>query len=150
MTATDDEIVNLKSIDDLFDLEKKYRIGASGAYDFQAIISLSQLFFQNEDYVPKEVFFELYWEFESKPCLIKFYKLEQEFIEKVATVVEDEKLYLLGRNWGNSEYWQNRNYSGGMGLYNCLFGLNNLCKFAVRDNKNVYLMEEINESNLEK
>lgn len=149
VTANDAEIKNLKKIDDLFNLQDIYGIHAPGAHDFQAINSISQSFFQDESQVPNEIVFELDWEFENKPLKIIFYKLNAEFVTKIASFENDDVVWELDRVWKDSNYWKSRG-GGGFGASNCLFGLRNLCQYAVRDNKNVYLLEEIDESKLEK
>jgi hypothetical protein len=140
--ATNDEFKRINNFDDIFNLMDFYQIGASGANNFQAIHSLSQLFFQNEKHVPTEVLSELNYEFQEERGVIKFYKLDQDFIKVAASNNKKEQRLELDKIWRESEYWKSRGNQG-FGISNCLYGLISLCEFAVRDSKNVYLFEEL-------
>jgi hypothetical protein len=140
--ATNDEFKRVNKFDDIFNLMDFYQIGASGANDFQAIHSLSQLFFQNEEHVPTEVLSELNYGFQEERGVIKFYKLDQEFMKMAASHNKEEQRLELDKIWRESEYWKSRGNQG-FGISNCLYGLISLCEFAVRDSKIVYLFEEL-------
>jgi hypothetical protein len=142
--ATNDEFKRINNLNDICDLIDFYQIGASGANDFQAIHSLSQLFSQNGKQVTTEVLSELNYEFQEELGVIKFYKLDQDFIKMAASHNKQEQRLQLYKIWRESDYWKSKGNQG-FGISNCLFGLISLCEFAVRDGKNVYLFEELSE-----
>lgn len=142
--ATEEELANLNDIDELFEQMSQYGIIATGANDFKTVRTISSFFLQNEDSVPNEVIKTLNFVHKDEKFIINIYKFEKEFTQGVASI-DKEQL-----NTPEAiKYWQSRGYFS-QGTWNAIYGLYNLCNFAVRDNKDIYIYEEINESELEK
>jgi hypothetical protein len=135
--ATDDEVVNINDFENLVNLTFRYDICASGAENFQDFKLLLKFFLQNEDYVPKELLKTVREKSENGSFSFEIYKLERNVIENVAQI-DKAKL----DNPDSIEFWQSRGYFS-QGTWNCIFGFHNLCNYAVRDGKNLYLVEII-------
>ena len=149
LMATDEEISSLriKNDKDLIETIEKWLKSNSlemGPNNFQGIKDLVSFFLQDEDFVPKEVVKEFRLKMDGKPLIYKIYRFEKEFIKGVAKF---EKKRLDDSN--AIEFWQSRGY-GSPAIWCAMYGLYKLSKFAVQENKNIYLWEETDESILEK
>ena len=141
--ATDDEVANLDDFERLFELICKYEIIASGAKNFQDFKLLSNFFLQNEKYVPKKIVKTIRKTLKNEKLIFDIYKLERTFTKNVARIEKDKLA-----NPDSIEFWQSRGYFS-QGTWNCIFGVHNLCNFAIKDGKNLYLVEEANELRME-
>jgi hypothetical protein len=135
--ATDDEVTDLNDFESLVNLTFRYKICASGAGNFQDFKLLLEFFLQNEDYVPNKVIKSCEEKFEDVNLKFEIYKLKRKLIENVAQI-DKAKL----DNPISIEFWQSRGYFS-QGTWNYIFGFHNLCNYAVRDGKNLYLVEII-------
>jgi hypothetical protein len=142
--STDEEVENTNDFDDFVELGCQYNIIASGANDFKTVRDIYNFFIQNEDFVPNQIIKTLNCLYSGEKFRLNIYKFDKRFTELVAKI-EHSQLDTTE----TIEYWHTRNYYS-MGTWNAFFGLHNLCKFAVRDNKDVFIYEEINESKLER
>lgn len=137
--SDDDEVENISNFDELFDMMSRYNIIASGANDFKTVRDISNFFLENDDYVPTEAIKPQKFLEDDKTIKVNIYKFDKLFTSSVAEI-EHEKL----KSPEAIEYWHSRGYFS-QGTWNAFFGLHNLCIFAVRDNKDIYIYEEINE-----
>ncbi len=134
--ATDAEVARLNDWAELFDLVSRYGIIASGAENFKDFKLLSNFFLQGEEYFPKKIIKTIQEHIEDETYRFGIYKLERNFIENVAQI-DKAKL----DNLDSIEYWQSRGYYE-QGIWNCVYGVHNLCNYAIRDGKNLYILEE--------
>ncbi len=149
LLATDEEILGLrieneKSLIDTLDLWLESNNLEMGSNDFQGVKDLANFFLLSEDSVPNEIINEFSLELDKKLITYKLYQFEKDFIERVAKF-DEKKLDDLNA----IEFWQSRGYFSPV-IWCAMYGLHRLSKSAIRENKNIYLLEEINESNLEK
>src|SRR4051812_19592063 len=125
--ATDDELAKIDDIDELFDLSFQYDINAAGANNFEAVRDLCKFFFQDEIYVPNQVIKTLNDVLDNQNYTFRIYKIDQKFVEGVANF-EKSKL----DNSEASKYWHSKYYHS-QAIWNCMYGVHNLCLYAVRD-----------------
>ncbi|MEP6900150.1 MAG: hypothetical protein ABJA66_00285 [Actinomycetota bacterium] len=132
--ANSNEVTNLKNFEDLFALMQRYE-NFGGISDFQAVYSLSRLFFQDEKHIPKDIHKHL-------ADSSKIYLFGEDFVTKIASF-DREEMNSLASMWREDEYWKAKNYFG-MGIWSDLYELYDLCKIALRENKNLNLVDESN------
>jgi hypothetical protein len=142
--STDSELNATNNVDELFELLFQYNLNASGVNDFKTVRDISNFFLKNDIYVPTEIVKTYHFVDSDKNFKVNVYKFDKVFTEEVAKIEQDKI-----DNLEAIEYWHSRGYFS-QGTWNAIYGLHNLCIFAVRDNKNIYIYEEINESVLEK
>lgn len=113
-------------------LFERYEVMA-GMIDFQEVYSLSRLFFHNEEYIPTDIQKTL-------DDGSKFYQFDSQFIEKAASLGFEEQCN-LSAIWLNDKFWKGMNPNG-MDLAGFLMELTVLSKIAIKENKNLYIIEE--------
>ena len=138
--ASEPEIYQIKSWQDIFQLIDKYEVCASyGSFDM--VFALSRVFFQDERHIPKKVKIDA--------SNISFlYKYDREFVEKIGQMDREEinKLAYILRE----DAFCQKNKMVGMGLWNLMYELNNGCKVALEKKLNLCLIEEnLNEEEFE-
>lgn len=135
--ATDVEVADLNNFENLVELIFRYEICASGANNFQDFNLLTKFFLQNnEDYIPKEIIKIINENLDGRDYIFKIYRLESKLVENIARI-DKAKL----NDPSSIHYWHSRGYFE-QNIWNCVFGVNNLCNFAVRDNRNLYLVND--------
>lgn len=132
--ATDDEVANLNVLENLVELICRYEISACGANNIQDFKLLSEFFLQYEENVQKEFIKTLKGNLFDENYTFDIYKLERKFIENVAQIDKE-----MLDNEDSVKFWQSRGYFE-QGIWNCVYGVHNLCNYAVRDSKNLYLV----------
>jgi hypothetical protein len=142
--STDSELNAINNFDELFELLFQYNLNASGANDFKTVRDISNFFLKNEIYVPTEIVKTYHGVALDINFTVNVYKFDKVFTEEVAKIERDKI-----DNLEAVEYWQSRGYFE-MGTWNAIYGLHNLCIYAVEDNKDIYIYEEIDASVLEK
>lgn len=132
LVASEIEISNSQNWNDLMPLFERYEVMA-GMIDFQEVYSLSRLFFHNEEYIPTDIQKTL-------DDGSKFYQFDSQFIEKAASLGFEEQCN-LSAIWLNDKFWKGMNPNG-MDLAGFLMELTVLSKIAIKENKNLYIIEE--------
>jgi len=127
------DIAALSNSEELTDLIFRYDPIIVGLDDFQAVLSLSRLFFQNEKQAPPEIIKTLTDE-------IKIYRLSADLVNKIASFERGE-MNDWARLWREDKYWKELGYAG-MGIWSNLYFIHDLSRISVNENKNLYVAVE--------
>jgi hypothetical protein len=130
IVASDAEIDQMKSIDDVWNHIEQIEPMVGGRYSFEAITSLSKLFFQGKAKEPMPTSYSLA---DTSP----FYVIDTEFCEKLATA-EHESLLDVSFPWSEAEPWKATDINS-MDLGGFLLEISALCK-QVKSEQYLYIL----------
>lgn len=137
--STDEEVKITNDFERFVELTCQYNIIAMGANDLKTVRDISNFFLQNEDFVPNQIIQSVCCFYSGKTFQINVYKFDKEFTKAIARI-EHSKLDTPE----SIEYWHSKGYFS-QAIWNAVYGLHNLCIFAVRDNKDVYMFQDIDD-----
>lgn len=129
---TEDEFSQISNLKDLFDISEKYNVSA-GHGGFGMVYAISRQFFGDEKHLPKQIEVNV-------PFIIRAFVYDKEVPEKIASY-DRNQMDSFGYLFRKDRYCR-RNVSTGMGLWSFLYFLHDCCSLAVKENLNLYLLEE--------
>lgn len=132
---TEDEFSQILHSKDLFDIFEKYNVNA-GYGGFGMVYAISRQFFGDEKHIPKQIETDI-------PFVLRAFVYDKEVPEKIVSYDKSE-MDSFGYLFREDKYCRN-NVLTGMGLWNFLYELHNCCSLAVKENLNLYVIEELNE-----
>ncbi|HQU84294.1 MAG TPA: hypothetical protein PKY59_14250 [Pyrinomonadaceae bacterium] len=129
---SEEEFSQIVTFDDLFSIYEKYNVSA-GHGGIEMAYAISRQFFGDEKHIPKQIETDI-------PFVIKAFVYDKEIPEKIASYNRDE-MDSFGYLFREDEYCR-ENVETGMGLWSFLYFLHDCCTLSIKENLNLYLLEE--------
>lgn len=127
LIADEEEILSMRTSDDIFNLYSRYEIAAD-IHFYSAFLALFKLLFPKGEITLLE-------EVESNlDDRSEIFLLSNDFVTKLAAF-NDEKTNSLAKKWTES-YWE----TSSLGIWSQLYCLRFACKTAIENEKNVYAL----------
>jgi hypothetical protein len=138
--ASDEEFLQIKDLSQIYELciNKK---GVDGFGGFEMTFALSRIFFQDEEHIPIQISTDL-------PDVSRIFQYNREFVEKIS-VFERAEMDSFAYHLREDSLCIKFGFEG-MGIWVFLYELHDCCSLAIKEDKNLYLVEENSEYVLER
>ncbi len=139
--ASDEELLQINDLSEIYEISVNETNGIDGFGGFELVFALSRLFFQDEKHIPIKVDKKI----TESPNVFQY---DRDFVEKVSSYERAEMDSFAYRLREDSLCTKFEFVD--MGVWVFLYELHDCCSLAVKENKNLYLIEENNEYILER
>jgi hypothetical protein len=140
LVVSDEEFAQINDLSQIHDLcINRDVVDGFGGFDMS--YALSRIFFQDEEHIPTALSKDL-------PDVARIFRYNREFIEKISSFVRAE-MDLFASHLREDDLCVRLGFEG-MGIWVFLYELHDCCSLAIKQGKNLYLVEEENEYVLER